>query len=324
MLGGGSWGTALIKVLSENNRRIKWWIRNPEIIQSVKTLHRNPRYLSSVEINLNKVKPTNKLKRVIRYSDIIFLAIPSAYLQSTLKDVPIRYFKKKIIVSTIKGIIPDSNLLIAEYFNQKYKVPISQFVIISGPSHAEEVALEKLSYLTIASQNARNAGLISAMLKCRYIKTSTTDDIYGTEYTAILKNIVAIASGICHGLGYGDNFQAVLISNAIQEINRFVDSVHPINRDIKGSAYLGDLLVTTYSQFSRNRTFGNMIGKGYSVQSAQVEMDMVAEGYFAAKSIQSINLKYKVDMPIIESVYRILYEEASAALEMEILTDRLS
>ena len=207
IVGGGSWGTALVKILSENNSKIRWWIRNPEIIQSVKSIHRNPRYLSSVTIKPNKCKPTSRIKRVFRFSDIIFLAVPSVYLEDALKDVSKRYFKKKIIVSAIKGIIPDQHLLIAEFCNQRLGVPMSQMVVISGPSHAEEVALEKLSYLSIAGQNKRNAQLVASILSCRYIKTSTTDDIYGTEYTAILKNIIAIASGICHGLGYGDNFR---------------------------------------------------------------------------------------------------------------------
>ena len=196
--------------------------------------------------------------------------------------------------------------------------------VITGPCHAEEVAMEKLSYLTIASQNTESASFVASQLNCRYIKTTVSDDIYGTEYSAVLKNVFAIASGICHGLGYGDNFQAVLISNAVQEIERFVDAVKPIHRDVKSSAYLGDLLVTAYSQFSRNRTFVNMIGKGYTVKSAQLEMNMIAEGYYAANCMHIINKKYKVDMPISRAVYAILYEKHSPHIEMRLLTEELN
>jgi glycerol-3-phosphate dehydrogenase (NAD(P)+) len=195
--------------------------------------------------------------------------------------------------------------------------------VITGPCHAEEVAMEKLSYLTIASPNQELAKMLADKLSCRYLKTTLSDDIYGTEYSAVLKNVFAIASGICHGLGYGDNFQAVLISNAIQEIKRFVDNVHPIQRDINSPAYLGDLLVTSYSQFSRNRTFGNMLGKGYSVKFAQMEMNMIAEGFYAVKCIHEINKKYNVHMPIMNAVYNIIYEKISPAIEMKILTDKL-
>ncbi|MEQ1734262.1 MAG: NAD(P)H-dependent glycerol-3-phosphate dehydrogenase, partial [Bacteroidia bacterium] len=195
--------------------------------------------------------------------------------------------------------------------------------VIAGPCHAEEVAMERLSYLTIASQNAVLASNVAQALNCRYINTSINDDIYGTEYSAVLKNIMALASGICHGVGYGDNFQAVLVSNAIQEIKRFVDAVHPINRDINDHAYLGDLLVTAYSQFSRNRTFGAMIGKGYSVKAAQLELNMVAEGYFAVKCIHHINQQHNVYMPITNAVYNILYLNNNVNTEIKQLTELL-
>ena len=211
-----------------------------------------------------------------------------------------------------------------DYFFQQFEKPYNEFVVISGPSHAEEIALEKLTYLTIASQNTDLAENIANVFKCRYVRTSVSDDIYGTEYSSVLKNIIAVASGICNGLGYGDNFQAVLVSNAIQEIKRFVDAVHPIQRDINSSVYLGDLLVTAYSQFSRNRTFGNMIGKGYSVKFAQLEMKMIAEGYYASKCIWEINQKYQVNMPIIDAVYNILYNNKLPSKEIKLLSDVLS
>lgn len=205
----------------------------------------------------------------------------------------------------------------------RFEVPLEQIAVISGPCHAEEIALERLSYLTFASNDLKMARSVAQTFDCHYVKTSISDDIYGTEYAAVLKNVIAIAAGICHGLRYGDNFQAVLISNAIQEIERFVAAVHPIHRDIKSSAYLGDLLVTAYSQFSRNRTFGTMIGKGYSVKSAQMEMLMIAEGYFAVKGIKEINKHYNVHMPITNAVYNILYERISPTMEIRLLTEEL-
>jgi glycerol-3-phosphate dehydrogenase (NAD(P)+) len=252
------------------------------------------------------------------------MAVPSAFLKAALEGLTPEDFKNKKVFSAIKGIVPEDLLIVGEFFNKKFDVPVDNIGVITGPCHAEEVAMEKLSYLTIASQNTENATFVASQLNSRYIKTTVSDDIYGTEYSAVLKNVFAIASGICHGLGYGDNFQAVLISNAIQEIKVFVDAVHPIDRDIKSSAYLGDLLVTAYSQFSRNRTFGNMIGKGYSVKSAQMEMNMVAEGYYGVKCIYEINKQYNINMPITTAVYHILYEKISPMIEMKLLTDKLS
>ena len=323
VIGGGSWGTALVKILSENVGSLHWWIRNPETVKYIHKFHHNPKYLGDVEIDIKKCQLDNDLEKVIASSEIIVVAVPAAFVKNTFQNIAPSQLKSKVIVSAVKGMIPGENLIIGEFFNRKYKVPFEKIVIISGPCHAEEVAMEKLSYLTIASPDTTIAAKVASQLNCRFIKTTVSDDIYGTEYAAVLKNIIAIASGICHGLGYGDNFQAVLISNAIQEIKKFVDTVHPIDRDIKDSAYLGDLLVTAYSQFSRNRTFGNMIGKGYSVKSAQMEMNMVAEGYFAVKSIESVRKKFKIEMPITEAVYHILYEKSVPAIEVHKLTERL-
>lgn len=323
VLGGGSWATALIKMLMVNTGRINWYMRRQEKINYIRDHHHNPDYLSSINLDLNKIVLYNDISETIRDSDILIFAIPAPFLQDTLQKLTLD-ISGKIIVSAIKGIVPDGNLIIGEFFHQKYHVPLDSIVIISGPCHAEEVALERLSYLTIASMDLKKARLVSGLLETFYIKTKVSDDIYGTEYAAVLKNIFAIAAGICHGLGYGDNFQAVLLSNSIQEIKRFADRVHPITRDIKGSAYLGDLIVTAYSQFSRNRTFGNMIGKGYSVKSAQLEMKMIAEGYFATKCIFEINKEYMVNMPITEAVYNILYEGISPEIEIKLLTENLA
>lgn len=326
VIGGGSWATAIIKILTDNTcpKEIFWWMRNEETLQSIRKFRHNPRYLSSVEINIKPKNLSTNLKETIKKADVVLLNVPAAFLKDALGDISIEELKDKIIISAIKGIVPDENQIIGDFIHQHYRFPLNQFLVLSGPCHAEEVALEKLSYLTLASQDKKLATKLAGCFNTRYIKTNISDDIYGTEYAAVLKNIYAIASGICHGIGYGDNFQAVLISNAIREIKRFVDTVHPINRDINESAYLGDLLVTGYSQFSRNRTFGNMIGKGYTVNSAQLEMNMVAEGYYAANCLQEVNKKYNVCMPICQAVYAILYQKSSPVTEMKQLAEQLS
>lgn len=324
VIGGGSWATAIVKMLCNNAEKVHWWIRNNETVEYILKYRHNPQYLSSVELHTEKLHVSNDLKKVIASADMLIMAVPSAFLKDALKSLRADDLKGKVIVSAIKGIIPEHNLIPGEFFNRVYNVPFDNIGVITGPCHAEEVAMEKLSYLTIACQKKEHAETLASLIRCRYIKTTVSDDIYGTEYAAVLKNVFAIASGICHGLGYGDNFQAVLIANAIQEIKRFVDAVHPIDRDIKSSAYLGDLLVTAYSQFSRNRTFGSMVGKGYSVKYAQFEMNMVAEGYYAAKCVNEVNKQYKVEMPICDAVYRILYEKISPAIEIKLLTDKLS
>jgi glycerol-3-phosphate dehydrogenase (NAD(P)+) len=268
----------------------------------------NPRYLSSVEFDIPKIDFYTSLEDCVKNSDCLILAIPSAFLHDTFSTLNDADVKNKLFFSAIKGIVPQHNLIVGEYLNKIYNVPLQNIGVITGPCHAEEVALEKLSYLTIASVHTDNAQMLSNLLNCRYLKSTVSDDIYGTEYSAVLKNVIAVAGGICHGLGYGDNFLAVLVSNAIQEIKSFVDAVHPIDRDINASAYLGDLLVTAYSQFSRNRMFGTMLGKGYSVKQAQLEMNMIAEGYYAVKCVYEINKTYHVNMHITEAVYKIIYK----------------
>ncbi len=324
VIGGGSWATALVKILSNNVDKINWWVRSADTADFISKYRHNPNYLSDVEINLSKVNVSNDLASVITTSDIIILSVPSAFLKPALEKIKPELFNNKIVFSAIKGIIPDDLLIIGDYLRKKLNIPIEKIGVITGPCHAEEVAMERLSYLTIASTDTFTATTLASLMNCRYIKTLVSDDIYGTEYSAVLKNVIAIASGICHGVGYGDNYQAVLISNAIREIDRFVSAVHPINRDINDSAYLGDLLVTAYSSFSRNRMFGTMIGKGYSVKFAQLEMNMIAEGYYATNCIHEINKKYGVHMPITNAVYHVLYEKIAPRIEMKLLSDQLN
>jgi glycerol-3-phosphate dehydrogenase (NAD(P)+) len=324
VIGGGSWATAIVKMLSNNIDGFTWWMRDDNQREHVIRHKHNPKYLQSVVINNNIVAATTDLKSTINESDVLVIATPSAFIDETLMQFSKKEFEGKYIVSAVKGIIPQTNEIPADYFHNKFDVPFENIGIISGPCHAEEVALERLSYLTIASSNNTLANQIAKNLSCRYIKCSISDDLIGTEISAVLKNVYALAGGICHGLGYGDNFQAVLMSNAIQEISRFVNAVHPIDRDVKASAYLGDLLVTGYSLYSRNRTFGNMIGKGYSVKAAQLEMNMIAEGYYATKCIMEINKKFLVDLPITKAVYHILYDKISPSVEMKILSDNLT
>lgn len=323
VIGGGSWATAIVKILSINCSNISWWVRKKETADFIKKYRHNPTYLSDVEIDLKKVFVSNHLKETLKNASIVILAVPSAFLKETLSKISPADLKNKIIFSAIKGIVPDDLMIVGDFMNRAYKIPIDKIGVITGPCHAEEVAMEKLSYLTIACQNTTNAGALAKFMSCRFIKANVSDDIYGTEYAAVLKNVIAIASGMCHAVGYGDNFQAVLIANAIQEIKRFVDAVHPITRDINDSAYLGDLLVTAYSQFSRNRTFGSMIGKGYSVKTAQLEMNMIAEGYYAVKCIFEINKKHKVHLPVCNAVYSVLYQKTSARTGMKILSGKL-
>jgi len=324
VIGGGSWATALVKILCNNLTTVNWWMRNEDAVDHILKYKHNPNYLQSVEFNLSKINVSSDLEAVIKPADIVIIASPSAFLVKIFENFPKEYFQDKVIFSAVKGIIPEYNAIPARFIHKTFGTPYHNIGIICGPCHAEEVALERLSYLTIACQQENSAEYMARVLACRYIKTTVSDDLFGTEFSAVLKNIYALASGICAGLGYGDNFQSVLISNAIQEIENFIDEVSPIHRDVKSSAYLGDLLVTAYSKFSRNRTFGFMIGKGYSVKTAQLEMDMIAEGYYATKCLMEINKKFQVELPIVQAVYNILYEKISPTIEMRILADRLS
>lgn len=324
VIGGGSWATALVKILCNNLTTVHWWMRNEQAVQHLLKYKHNPNYLQSVEFDMNKLTVSSDLQSVVKHADIIIVATPSAFLYKIFENFPTELFHGKCVFSAVKGIVPEYNAIPARFIHKTFGIPYKRIGIISGPCHAEEVALERLSYLTIAGQDEKLAQRMANLLACRYIKTTVSDDLFGTELSAVLKNVYALASGIYSGLGYGDNFQAVLLSNAIQEIENFIDEVSPIHRDVKSSAYLGDLLVTAYSQFSRNRTFGYMIGKGYSVKSAQLEMNMIAEGYYATKCVIEINKKFNVEIPIVEAVYNILYEKISPVVEMRLLTEKLS
>lgn len=322
VIGGGSWATAIAKMLLENENEINWYLRSDDNIKRFMQLHHNPGYLSTVFFDVNRINFCSDLDKIVKASDILVFAVPSPFLKSHLERLSVS-LKGKTVISAIKGIVPEENMVMGEYFEKFHGVTQDKFAVISGPCHAEEVGMERLSYITIACADRDNARSLSQMFECRYVNTSITEDAIGTEYSAVMKNIIALACGICHGLKFGDNFQAVLVSNGIQEIDRFLDTVHPAIRNSKDSVYLGDLLVTAYSQFSRNRTFGTMIGRGYSVKNAMMEMIMIAEGYYAVKCIKEINEKYNVVMPITESVYNIIYERISPAIEMKLLTDHL-
>jgi glycerol-3-phosphate dehydrogenase (NAD(P)+) len=323
VIGGGSWATAIVKILTENNDYVGWWMRDEANVMHIKKYHNNSKYLSSVELQTEKIDISTDINHIVKQAGILVFAIPSAFLKSSLEPLNLDLSDKKIF-SAIKGIVPDENLIVGEFFHRKYSVPLENIGVISGPCHAEEVALERLSYITVAAKEKEQAAYLAKRMDCDYIKTTISDDIYGTEYAAVLKNIYALAAGIYHGLGYGDNFQAVLVSNAIREMEKFIKVVHPIKRNINNSAYLGDLLVTAYSQFSRNRTFGNMIGKGYTVRSATLEMNMVAEGYYAASLIREVRKEKEIKMPIADAVYKILYENKNPKKIMAKLTSKLN
>jgi len=324
VFGAGSWATAIVKMLCENLEDVGWYMRSVYIKEHLLKEDHNPSYLSSVEFDTSKLKLSNDINEIANYADVLIFAIPSAFIHSELQKLNVD-ITDKIIVSAVKGIIPESGLLVGEHFHDIYHIPFENIAAIAGPCHAEEVALERLSYLTISCANSVTANEIANSLSSNYIRTKTSDDLIGTEYAVMLKNIYAIAAGIAHGLGYGDNFQSVLMSNAIREMKRFIKKMHKMKRNINNSAYLGDLLVTGYSVFSRNRMFGNMIGKGYTVKSAMMEMNMVAEGYYATKSAHLLNQnnKKKTRLPIINAVYDILYEGKNAKKVFQKLTEKL-
>ena len=321
IIGGGSWATAIAKIVVEHTGHIGWYMRRDDRIEEFRRLGHNPAYLMSVRFNMDNVYFSSDLNEIVKKYDTLVFVTPSPYLKNHLKKLKVS-LKDKFIVTAIKGIVPEDNLVCSEYFHQVYDVPYDNIACIGGPSHAEEVALERLSYLTIGCSDNDKAEAFCEILSSEYIKTKTSSDVVGIEYSSVLKNVYAIAAGICSGLKFGDNFQAVLLANAVQEMSRFLKVANPsVDTNVTDSVYLGDLLVTGYSNFSRNRTFGTMIGKGYSVKSAQIEMEMIAEGYFGTKCMKEINRHLHVNMPILDAVYNILYERISPQIEIKLLTD---
>ena len=320
IIGGGSWATAIAKIVVKYTHHLGWYMRRDDRIADFKRLGHNPAYLTSVHFNIEELFMSSDINKIVdAYQTLVFVT-PSPYLKNHLNKLKTD-LHDKFIITAIKGIVPNENLVCSEYFHQVYDVPNDHLAVIGGPSHAEEVALERLSYLTIGCSDVEKAQAFSDILSSDFIKTKTSSDVIGIEYASVLKNVYAIAAGICSGLKYGDNFQAVLMSNAVQELSRFLTAIHPIERSVYDSVYLGDLLVTGYSNFSRNRTFGTMIGKGYSVKSAQIEMEMIAEGYFGTKCMKEINRHMHVNMPILDAIYNILYERINPEIEIKLLTD---
>ena len=320
IIGGGSWATAIAKIVIGHTHHLGWYMRRDDRIEDFRRLGHNPAYLTSVHFDVDEIFFSSDINKIVEADDTLVFVTPSPYLKSHLKKLKTR-IKDKFIITAIKGIVPDENLVCSEYFHRVYDVPYDNLAVIGGPSHAEEVALQRLSYLTVGCADQEKAQAFTEVLSSEFIKTKVASDVLGIEYSSVLKNVYAIAAGICSGLKYGDNFQAVLISNAVQEMNRFMTAVNPIERNVYDSVYLGDLLVTGYSNFSRNRTCGSMIGKGYSVKSAQIEMEMIAEGYFGTKCMKEINRHMHVNMPILDAVYNILYERINPQIEIKLLTD---
>ena len=320
IIGGGSWATAIAKIVIGKTDHIGWYIRRDDSIENFRRMGHNPNYLTSVRFNVDNIFFSSDLNKIVEAYDTLVFVIPSPYLKNHLKKLKTR-LRDKFIITAIKGLVADDNLACSEFFHNVYDVPISSLACIGGPSHAEEVALERLPYLTVGCSDQDKAQAFADVIASEYIKTKTSSDVLGIEYSSVLKNVYAIAAGICSGLKYGDNFQAVLMANAVQEMSRFLSAIYPLERNVYDSVYLGDLLVTGYSNFSRNRTFGTMIGKGYSVKSAQIEMEMIAEGFFGTKCMKEKNRHMHVNMPILDAVYNILYERISPQIEIKLLTD---
>ena len=323
VLGGGSWATALAKILLGNCERISWYMRRQDRIDDFIKDGHNPVYLPDAKFDTDRIDFSADINEVCEDADTLVVAVPSPYFRNHADKITTD-ISAKTVVSAVKGIVPDCNMIVTDYFMHHFGVRDQNLLVIGGPCHAEEVALERLSYLTIGCHDAVKCREFASRLSGKRMKTILSDDIDGIEYGAVLKNVYAIAAGIISGMKMGDNFMAMLVSNAIREMGRFVDTVSPCGRDLCRSAYLGDLLVTAYSRFSRNHNFGSMIGKGYSVKAAKMEMEMVAEGYYGTKCIHEINRDYNVDMPILNCVYEILYQGMNPRTAIESVTDAFS
>lgn len=322
VLGGGSWATAIAKIVMNHEDKITWYMRRDDRIEEFKRLHHNPAYLTGLHFDVDRIHFSSDINQVVRENDTLIFVVPSPYIKGHLKRLKAN-MREKMVVTAIKGIVPDESITVSRYFQRMFNVPEEQVACIGGPSHAEEVALDRLCYLTVGCRDLENARVVADLFTNKYVKTSISTDIEGIEFSSVLKNVYAIAAGICHGLKMGDNFQAVLVANAVQEMKRFLTAVQPEDRHVSDSAYLGDLLVTMYSNFSRNRVFGTMIGQGYSVKTAQLEMEMIAEGYYGTNCMKILNKRYHVNMPILDAVYSILYEKIAPSVEIKILSDSL-
>lgn len=323
MVGSGSWATAIVTLLLNNHEKVGWYIRDRKGIEHIRKHSHPMKYLQTVYLDPSRLDMSDDIDEVVGSADVIVFCVPSAFFLAEMENLKVS-LEGKFIISAIKGFVSSDNITIAEYFNRMKGVPYDRIGVISGPTHAEEVAMGRLSYLTLTSKHIEISEALGKVFACSYIKTRTCTDIYGVEYAAALKNIYAIAAGIAHGMGLGDNFLAVLATNAYRELCSFLEKTHPARfRNTDTSAYLGDLLVTSYSQFSRNRTFGNMLGKGYSVKSAQMEMNMVAEGYYASRCLHEICGTMDMVMPVAETVYRVLYAGCDVRSEMNSLTECL-
>jgi len=322
VIGGGTWATAIIKILSTNLEHIHWWVREPEIEEGINKYGHNPLYLSSVFINPKEVKVTRDIRLAVAKADYIVIVTPSAFLHKTLEPLQKSKLNRKKVIIAVKGIVPETMQVVTEYLRSEFSIPFGNMAVISGPSHAEEVSQEKLSFLTSASTNVELAETVARFFKNRYVRTSVTNDIMGIELAVVLKNIYALGAGIYSGLGYGDNFIACYVANCLKEMKRFVNKMYSSDiRQLTDSVYLGDLLVTAYSKYSRNRMFGNMIGHGLSVKVTLLEMKMVAEGYYAARCVHEINKKEQANIPIVEAIYNVLYENIPVAAEMKRLSE---
>ncbi len=308
VIGSGSWATALVKLLQHHGLTLHWWIRTQRSLEAIRTEGRNPKYLSALAISNENTHLTTDIREAVKPADMVLLAIPSYFLKDALAPLAPEALQDKVVISAIKGIVPERDQLVSAYLTDAYQVPEEQFVGISGPSHAEEVAYARETYLTLAARNPDKARRVAGLIGTDFLHIRVSSDVEGLEYAAVLKNVYAIAGGICNSLGYGDNFQAVLVASAVREIQAFLDTVVPKHRSIMETGYLGDLLVTAYSQFSRNRTFGNMIGKGYRTNAALMEMTMVPEGYYAIEPAYHLLCHYHIEAPILTAVHHILHD----------------